>query len=55
MELPDYITIDEVKRVCKLLNIRDWTAMTEPKVLPEEAKAISRPSPLWHSIQAELI
>lgn len=40
MELPDYITIDEVKRVCKLLNIRDWTALSEPKVLTEEARAI---------------
>jgi len=40
MELPDYITIDEVKRICKHLNIRDWTALTEPKVLPEEARTI---------------
>ena len=40
MELPDYITIDEVKRVCKLLDISDWTAMTESKVLPEEARKI---------------
>jgi hypothetical protein len=40
MELPDYITIDEVKRVCKELGIRDWTAMTDSKVLPEEARKI---------------
>lgn len=40
MELPEYITIDEVKRVCKLLNIRDWTGLTDAKVLPEEARVI---------------
>lgn len=40
MELPEYITVAEVKRVCNLLGIRDWTALTEPRVLPEEAKAI---------------
>lgn len=40
MELPEYITIDEVKRICKLLDIRDWTELTEPEVLPEEARAI---------------
>jgi hypothetical protein len=40
MELPEYVTIEEVRRVCKELNIRDWTALTEPKVLPEEARVI---------------
>jgi hypothetical protein len=40
VELPEYVTVDEVKRVCKKLNIRDWTALTEPKVLLEEARAI---------------
>jgi hypothetical protein len=40
MELPEYITADEVKRVCQTLKIRDWTALTEAKVLPEEAQAI---------------
>jgi hypothetical protein len=40
MELPEYITVDEVKRVCQALKIRDWTALTEEKVLPEEASAI---------------
>jgi len=38
MEIPEYITIDEVKRVCKKLNLRDWTALTKPKIAPEEAK-----------------
>ena len=40
MKLPEYVTVEEVKRVCKELHIRDWTALTEPGVLPEEASAI---------------
>lgn len=40
MELPDYISIDEVKRVCRELKIRDWTTLTEPEVTTEEAKII---------------
>jgi hypothetical protein len=40
MELPEYVTVDEVKRVCKALNIRDWTALAEPTVTPEEARVI---------------
>ncbi|OPY74535.1 MAG: hypothetical protein A4E65_03810 [Syntrophorhabdus sp. PtaU1.Bin153] len=40
MELPEYITVKEVKRVCKELKIRDWTRMKKPTVPPEEAKLI---------------
>ena len=40
MKLPDYVTVEEVKRVCKELGIRDWTSLTEPDVSPEEAQAI---------------
>lgn len=40
MKLPEYITKEEVKRVCKKLNIRDWTTLKEHKVTLEEAKAI---------------
>jgi hypothetical protein len=40
MKLPEYITVEEVKRVCKELDIRDWTALKEAKVMPEEASAI---------------
>lgn len=40
MKLPDYITVNEVKRVCKELGIRDWSALEEPSVLPEEALRI---------------
>lgn len=40
MELPEYITIEEVRRVCKELNMRDWTTLKEAKVLSEEARVI---------------
>jgi hypothetical protein len=40
MELPDYITPGEVKRVCKELGIRDWSKLKKAKALPEEAKRI---------------
>jgi len=40
MQLPEYVSVDEVKRVCKELHIKDWTEMTKPEVLPEEARVI---------------
>ena len=40
MEIPEYITLAEVKKVCRELNIRDWTELTEEKVLEDEARAI---------------
>ena len=40
MKLPEYVTVSEVKRVCKELKIRDWTAMKDTKVLPKEAGLI---------------
>lgn len=40
MELPEYITLDEVKRVCRELKLKDWTALTKPEISPEEAKII---------------
>jgi len=40
MKLPEYVTVSEVKRVCKELKIRDWTAMKGTKVLPKEAGII---------------
>ena len=40
MELPVYVTVEEVQRVCKALNLRDWTTVTDGKVLPEEAGMI---------------
>ncbi len=40
MELPVYVTVEEVQRVCKALGLRDWTKVTDGKVLPEEAGGI---------------
>lgn len=40
MELPEYITKDEVRRVCRELGIRDWTQLTSAEVLPEEARIL---------------
>jgi hypothetical protein len=40
MDVPEYVSVEEVKRVCKALNISDWTDLTEPKVLPEEGRVI---------------
>jgi len=40
MKLPDYITKDEVKRVCKELKIRDWTKLRNANVQPKEAKIL---------------
>jgi len=42
MNIPEYVTVEEVRRVCKELNLRDWTSSMAPEVLPEEAKAILR-------------
>lgn len=40
MELPEYVTVEEVKRVCRELKVRDWTELKEPIVLSEEAKVV---------------
>jgi len=40
MNLPEYISVKEVKRVCKELGIRDWTKLKNPKVAAAEAKKI---------------
>jgi hypothetical protein len=40
MNIPEYITKDEVRRVCSAIGIRDWTALTEGKVNIEEAATI---------------
>ncbi len=40
MNLPNYVSVQEVKRVCEELKIRDWTLLKTPQVLPEEAKAV---------------
>ena len=40
MEIPKYITVDEVRRVCKELKLSDWTRKQEAKVSLKEAKII---------------
>ncbi|MCF8062603.1 MAG: hypothetical protein K9M82_08820 [Deltaproteobacteria bacterium] len=40
MELPEYITQDEVKRVCRELGLRDWTGLTDAQVDAGEARIL---------------
>ena len=40
MELPEYVTIEEVKRVCKAIGLSDWSEKKEPTVSEEEASTI---------------
>jgi hypothetical protein len=40
MNIADYVTIEEVQRVCRELGFRDWTQLTEAVVLPEEAQVL---------------
>jgi hypothetical protein len=40
MELPEYVTIEEVKRVCNEIGFRDWSEIKDPSVSVEEASTI---------------
>ncbi|NTU47967.1 MAG: hypothetical protein HGA84_03050 [Syntrophobacteraceae bacterium] len=40
MDLPEYVTVDEVKRVCKQLGMRDWTKLKKAAVQEKEAKIL---------------
>ena len=40
MEIPQYVTKEEVRRICKELKISDWTRKNEAKVSLKEAKVI---------------
>ncbi|MGQ9570259.1 MAG: DUF5661 family protein [Thermodesulfovibrionales bacterium] len=40
MKLPEYVTLQEVRRVCKELKIRDWTRLKKPQVTMKEARII---------------
>jgi hypothetical protein len=42
MKLPEYISPDEVQRVCRELGLRDWTRLTEAVVQLEEAERIQQ-------------
>ena len=40
MNVPQYITVEEVRKTCKDLRISDWTRKKEPKVSMKEAQII---------------
>jgi len=40
MKVAQYVTVEEVKRVCKELKISDWTRKKASSVSPKEAKII---------------
>jgi Protein of unknown function (DUF5661) len=40
MNIPEYVTKEEVRRVCSAIGTRDWTELTEAKVEIEEANMI---------------
>ncbi len=42
MQLKEYITTDEVKRVCKELGFRDWSELKDLRVTEAEAVAIRK-------------
>jgi hypothetical protein len=40
MQLPEYITKEEVQKICKEIKISDWTKIKAPEVSPEEAVVV---------------
>jgi hypothetical protein len=64
MKLTQYVSKDEVKRICKELGFRDWSAITEPTVSQKEASAILKIvnikgmkiplSDFWQGLEVEL-
>ena len=40
MKLPEYVTIEEVRRVCSELGLSDWSELTSPTVSEKEASMI---------------
>ena len=40
MNTTEYVTLEEVRKVCEELKIRDWTKLDKPKVQSEEASII---------------
>ena len=40
MKLTEYVTKDEVRRVCKKMKLRDWTRIKDPKISLKEAKIV---------------
>jgi hypothetical protein len=42
MKLPEYVTKQEVRAVCRKLGIRDWSGLKKPKVTSTEGKIMLR-------------
>ena len=42
MELPEYVSKEEVQRVCRTLGIRDWTELDDSEITLEEAGCIQQ-------------
>jgi hypothetical protein len=40
MKIPQYVSVEEVKKVCKDLKISDWTKKKKPEISAKEAKVI---------------
>jgi len=40
MKLPEYVSVEEVKKTCIALEIRDWTKLEKAEVTLQEAEAI---------------
>jgi len=40
MKIPEYVTKDEVRRVCRELGIKDWTQIKEGQITDQEAEII---------------
>ncbi len=40
MKIPQYITVEEVRNICRQLKISDWTKKKDPKVSLKEAHVI---------------
>ncbi len=40
MNIPEYVTAQEVRRVCRELGIRDWSRLKKPAITSKEAKSI---------------
>jgi hypothetical protein len=40
VNVPQYITNEEVRKICKEIGIRDWTKLKDPKATTQEARKI---------------
>lgn len=42
MEIPTYVSKEEVQRVCSELKVRDWSQLKEPQITIKEAETIQK-------------